>query len=537
VANELSPVGNYAIVPSLATLTSSNYDFALANGTLTVTKAMITVTADNKTKAYGSANPVFSATYSGFVNSEDFSTSKISGTPQFTTRATDISWPGTYPIFAAKGTLASDNYDFTYVNGALAVVTPTCNTAGTLVVSDKCYGGDISLTYNNVAAPGPYTLIINDTAYRNVFSGVPFKTGTIAKLVPENIFGSYVVGEAPVVPLTTAIEVGVKFRPTVSGEVSGVRFYKLSGNTGTHVGSLWSTDGTLLARATFTAETATGWQEVRFSNPVEIIPGATYVASYSAPNGNIAYTANAFQDNRETNANGSLMAIKTTDGGNGVYNTTLGRYPNKLNGENGNYYVDVVFNNTAKVTRFALTGVISATGCSALDEINSLQSLEVSVEQTISSSMNSRNPDCLDGGNGTITLAATGCNGPFYYSIDSGATYQTSGTFENLAVGTYKVRIKDAYNFAKDSMAVLSVETAVWTGSVSTDWHNAANWNTNKVPSATTHVIIPPTGKECLITAADVTIASVQVQGGAILRAKDNRKIYLTGKCGVLPNQ
>src|SRR5262249_40627791 len=53
-------------------------------------------------------------------------------------------------------------------------------------------------------------------------------------------------------PDASAIEVGLKFRADQNGTVSGVRFYKGSQNTGTHVGSLWTSTGTLRARAAFT---------------------------------------------------------------------------------------------------------------------------------------------------------------------------------------------------------------------------------------------------------------------------------------------
>ena len=66
---------------------------------------------------------------------------------------------------------------------------------------------------------------------------------------------------------TGAVELGVKFRSDVAGTVTGVRFYKAAANTGTHTGSLWSADGTRLAQATFTRESATGWQTVTFSSP------------------------------------------------------------------------------------------------------------------------------------------------------------------------------------------------------------------------------------------------------------------------------
>ena len=72
--------------------------------------------------------------------------------------------------------------------------------------------------------------------------------------------------------------------------ITGIRFYKGSANTGTHVGDLWSSSGTLLATATFTNETASGWQQVNFSSPVSITAGTTYIASYHTNTGHYADT-------------------------------------------------------------------------------------------------------------------------------------------------------------------------------------------------------------------------------------------------------
>ena len=80
-----------------------------------------------------------------------------------------------------------------------------------------------------------------------------------------------------------AVELGVQFSSDVDGWITGVQFYKGPGNTGTHVGNLWTAGGTLLARATFTSESASGWQTVNFSSPVAITANTTYVASYFAP--------------------------------------------------------------------------------------------------------------------------------------------------------------------------------------------------------------------------------------------------------------
>jgi len=81
---------------------------------------------------------------------------------------------------------------------------------------------------------------------------------------------------------TGAYELGMKFQSSVAGWVAGVRFYKGTGNGGTHTGSLWTSSGTLLATGTFTNETATGWQTMLFTNPIQISANATYVAHAAA---------------------------------------------------------------------------------------------------------------------------------------------------------------------------------------------------------------------------------------------------------------
>ena len=141
------------------------------------------------------------------------------------------------------------------------------------------------------------------------------------------------------------IEVGVKFRSSVAGLVTGVRFYKGGLNTGTHTAHLWSRTGTLLASATFTGETASGWQQVTFATPVTIAANTTYVASYYAPVGRYAVDEDYFAGRSVTN--GPLTALADgTDGGNGVYRYgTGGGFPN-LTYRTENYWVDVVFSPT-----------------------------------------------------------------------------------------------------------------------------------------------------------------------------------------------
>ena len=156
----------------------------------------------------------------------------------------------------------------------------------------------------------------------------------------------------------SAVEVGVKFTSDVAGTITGIRFYKGVGNTGTHVGHLWTSTGTLLATATFTGETASGWQQVNFATPVAITANTVYVASYHS---NTGY---AEDDNYFTTAhsNGPLHALADgTSGPNGVYRYGTGSgFPN-TGYLKTNYWVDVVFQpNTGAGAAAPAAGILTA---------------------------------------------------------------------------------------------------------------------------------------------------------------------------------
>jgi hypothetical protein len=138
-----------------------------------------------------------------------------------------------------------------------------------------------------------------------------------------------------------AVNLGVKFNADSAGTITGVRFYKAATNTGTHVGSLWTSTGTLLAQATFSNETASGWQTATFSTPVAITAGTTYIASYLAPNGHYAVTGAAFSSAGIDNV--PLHALRDPLGANGVY-AYAGSTVFPSNSYNAsNYWVDVLY--------------------------------------------------------------------------------------------------------------------------------------------------------------------------------------------------
>ena len=140
---------------------------------------------------------------------------------------------------------------------------------------------------------------------------------------------------------TTAVTVGVKFSSTVAGAVTGIRFYKAPGNSGTHVGALWDVNGNQLASATFSNETASGWQTVTFSTPVTITPNTTYVVSYFAPNGHYSVDGGAFSS---AFSNPPLQALAAGISPNGVFAYgSSSTFPTSTFNA-ANYWVDVLFN-------------------------------------------------------------------------------------------------------------------------------------------------------------------------------------------------
>jgi hypothetical protein len=143
------------------------------------------------------------------------------------------------------------------------------------------------------------------------------------------------------------VNLGLRFRSASDGFIRSIRFWKRTGNNGTHIGTLWSNTGTKLGEVTFTAETASGWQTATFATPVPISANTTYVASYFCPLGQYSLQPNYFNANGGTgtyNANPPLSApADGLYGANGIYsyNSSVG-FPSQSAGS-ANYWVDVQF--------------------------------------------------------------------------------------------------------------------------------------------------------------------------------------------------
>jgi hypothetical protein len=187
------------------------------------------------------------------------------------------------------------------------------------------YSGTVARTPIVVAAPATsatVTGLTNGTKYTFTVtagnsSGPGLPSSPSLAVIPRDTLFNFAL------PATTnsldphPVELGVKFSSSVPGLVTGVRFYKGATNTGVHTGSLWSTGGTLLAEATFTGETASGWQQVNFATPVAIAANTTYIVAYFAPRGDYSETLSGFAAAGLSNPPLSALANSITV--NGVY--------------------------------------------------------------------------------------------------------------------------------------------------------------------------------------------------------------------------
>jgi hypothetical protein len=134
-------------------------------------------------------------------------------------------------------------------------------------------------------------------------------------------------------------ELGMEFRTANTGQISAIRYYKASSETGTHVGKIWSSTGQPLASVTFTNETASGWQQQTLATPLTIQANTTYMVSVNA-NSHYVATTNGLGT---TLTNGDISAI--ADGSNGVFNINPGNFPTQ-SWNNSNYFRDIVFTPT-----------------------------------------------------------------------------------------------------------------------------------------------------------------------------------------------
>ncbi|KEO57099.1 DUF4082 domain-containing protein [Thioclava indica] len=151
--------------------------------------------------------------------------------------------------------------------------------------------------------------------------------------------------DAPASTITseaTDYELGVKFTANAAGDVTDLRYYRGaadSGDTDIRTLNIWDDSGVNLGSVTVQSDPGeSGWQVGALTTPVELTPGATYVASYGTTQNYVA--TNGYFNASHDGTDGLLSAPA---GDNGVFaaNTT-GIFPTQ-SWASSNYWVDVGF--------------------------------------------------------------------------------------------------------------------------------------------------------------------------------------------------
>ena len=273
---------------------------------------------------------------------------------------------------------------------------------------------------------------------------------------------------------SAAVELGVKFRSSVAGYITGVKFYKGATNTGTHTGSLWSSSGTRLATVTFGNETASGWQYQAFAAPWAISAGTTYVVSYHAPVGRYALNQGYFSTSGVDSY--PLRALANgEDGSNGVYRYGASGFPNQ-SWNASNYWVDVVFTtslapDTTPPTVASVTPALGASNVSTGTTVTATFS-----EAMNAASINAGSFELRDASNAVVSAAVTYDAGTKTAVLDPGV---------DLAAGvTYTARLKGGSGGVADAAGNVLASDFSWsftTQSVSASTYSI--WANTVVPS------------------------------------------------------
>ncbi len=226
-ATATSPVGNYAVVPTVSGTAIGNYTVTISNGTLTVTPAVLTVTANNASRSYGAANPAFTGSTAGLVNGDTVTTT-------FTSTAVANSPVGTYPIVPNVSGAALSNYTVNAVNGTLTI------------------------TQN------PSSLVINVNSASRVYGAAnPAFSGTVVGVVPgDDVVVSYVTAATATSPAGN-YAIGAN----VSGTSAGNYIATI------HPGTLAVTPAATVTTVTTSASPATFGTTVTFSATVTTASG------------------------------------------------------------------------------------------------------------------------------------------------------------------------------------------------------------------------------------------------------------------------
>ncbi len=410
-----SAVGGYNITPGLSDPGSklANYTVTTNLGTLTITNAILTGTADNKSRAYGATNPVFTATYTGFVNGE--TSAIITGTLNGSSTATTNSSVGNYPVTVSGQ--SAPNYTINYVSGNLTIT----NVALTVTVnnSSRGYGaanptfsGTITGLQNNDSITATYTTTATTNSAVGGYSIAPVLSDPGSKL------GNYtVITNLGTLTITNAILTGTADNKSRSYGATNPVF------TATYTGFV-NGETSAIVTGTLTGSTTAATNSVLGTYPIT-------VSGQSAPNYTINYVAGTLT------VTGATLTVTVNNSSRG-YGATNPIFSGTIIGLQNNDNITAAYTTAATtnsaVGSYSITPVLSDPGSQLSNYIvttnlGTLTITNVSLTVTVNSASR---------GYGATNPVFTGTITGLQNNDTITATYTTTAT-TNSAVGTYNI--------------------------------------------------------------------------------------------------
>jgi hypothetical protein len=345
-ADSRSSVGLYSLGVSQGSLSANNYSFLFADGSISVTPAMLTVTAHNQKMRYGGTLPSLEYEVVGFENRDSLDV--VAGTASCATEGNGKTAVGSYPINCSIGSLRTKNYEFLFVGGTLTVAPAVLTvTAGD---KSKSYGATLPvLSYTMTGFVNAETaatatigeaLITSDASAESPVGSYAIEAAA-GSLVARNYTlafetGRLVISKAVITvtgPTMTMIYGGSlpALQCTLEGLVAGDQASVISGTASMHTGASWRasvgsyqievTNGSLWAR-NYSFQFVNG--VVTVSPAVLTVVADAEAMTYGGSLPDLAYRITGFlhDDSRSASTTGTAMVSTSA-----TTKSAVGTYP------------------------------------------------------------------------------------------------------------------------------------------------------------------------------------------------------------------
>ncbi|MBX2963586.1 MAG: gliding motility-associated C-terminal domain-containing protein [Cyclobacteriaceae bacterium] len=356
-----TPVGTYPI--SLTGGTASNYDIVNTAGTISITKAILTATAQNATRVYGATNPVFTLNYSGFVNGETVTV--LSSTPTASTTATQTSAVGAYPINVSGGTAA--NYDFVYVPATLTITKATITATAENATREYQTSNPVFVINYAGFANGEDFTVLGTLPVANTTATISSSVGTYPITVSggddNNYTFSYVNGSLTITKATPNVSWDTPAPIVYGTPLSATQLNAMATVPGTFTyspvaGTILNAGNNQVLSVNFTPADAVNYNVVNGTNVILVVTKAMLTATANNQSRVYGATNPAFTISYSGFVNGDTPAVldaAPTAGSTATTASPVGTYPITVAGGADNNYNFTYVNGTLTVNKATLT--------------------------------------------------------------------------------------------------------------------------------------------------------------------------------------